>query len=244
MTWNKAIPVSGSKILATPSIFGNNWESMDDILSKEHYGMTSSLSGRHKPGLVGTIYVGTNAQIAALTTPTTGALAYVTNAGSGVGLIRSSTSTWKVINNDLNVTRVQVYADASEGYTINADTYANPVHAGQADINSLVEYKYNASRNIYSFKPYATGYFAMAMTITLSTTFSGEDSVDLGFSGSGILEYTTITTLPSGYAAYSYSTLVSSNSGVDIMPFAYCYTKTIKISGGAGVSYVDIWRIS
>jgi hypothetical protein len=236
--WDKTVPTSGSKITSTPSIFQNNWAAMDSILGWEHYGMTSSLSGRHYAGYVGAMHVSGNAEIAALTSPSTGALAWVHQTGSGVGLIRGQ-SAWKVVDYDLATSRV-IQNTSSLNQTVLSGVTTCPTLwalSNPATLDSLTEY------GKYGFTPSAAGYFMMALTIMASSTTSGGDSFTMGFSATGISHVTTLTTTPSALQTYSYSTIVSASSGVTVLPYIHTSQNTF-VSGAAGNSFLSVWRIS
>lgn len=236
MAWSTSTPVSGSKVLATPSIFQGNWTEMENIIEQEHYGMDNSLSGRHKPGYVGAAYVGTNDAITGLSSPFTGAVAIITSTGSGMGLIRG-TSAWKRVHYDLPTTRVIVIGAAS---TITSGTTGFFLSGSTETVDTLSEW--DATNGIFS--GCGDGYFFFSGTLALSTTTTGSDSVTMGFSGSGISDTMTFTTDPSGYTTSIFSSIVSANSGVKVAPIITCPTHNISVSGGTGITYGTIYRIS
>lgn len=237
MAWNKSVPVSGSKVLATPSIFQSNWDQMNNILGVEHYGMTESLSGKHMPGYVGAIYVSANATIAGLSNPVTGALAWVTDSGSGMGLIRGISS-WKRVHYDLPTTRVRVIGPSSSNATSGTNHFY--LSGGTENTDTLGEWNSTSG----TFSACEGGYFWFSSTVTLSTTMTGTDTITMGFCGTGIAESASFTTDPSGYASYSFNTLVSAESGVYVAPYVSCPDHTLYTSGGSGISYCQIYRIS
>jgi len=97
MVWNKTVPTSATYIINIPGVFHPNWTLCEDIKGVQHYTYTSSLSGRHKPGITGIIYANTTSNIAGLTSPQSGALAYDTTLGL---LKRYNGSAWVQANLD------------------------------------------------------------------------------------------------------------------------------------------------
>jgi hypothetical protein len=237
MAWSTTVPTSGSKVLATPSIFQSNWDMMNNVLGVEHYDMKSPLSGRHQPGYTGSMFVSSSVTVTALTNPFTGALAWITDAGSAMGLVRG-TAAWKSFHNDLLSTQIRILGPSS--LTIAASSYGFYLSGGSEISDPLSEW--NTTTGVFS--ACEDGYFWCTSTVVLSTTTSGSDSVTLGFSGSNINEAMAFTTDPSAYASYTFNTIVSAGSGVKIAPYAFCEPQSISTSGGSGITFCQIYRTS
>jgi len=237
MGWNKALPLSGSKISVTPTVYQDNWNAMDDILGQEHYAMTTTLSGRHKPGYVGSMYVSAEAAIAALSSPQTGALAWITDTGSGFGLMWGGAA-WTKIHYSLPTTRVIVAGAAS--VTVPSATYGFFLSGGTETVDTLSEF--NSTTGVFS--ACGGGNFVATTTVAASTTVSAGETITLGFCGSSISESTTHILPFSGYQSLSVTSLVSAASGVKIAPYIYCDNQSISISGGTGITYGAFYRTS
>ena len=83
MAWNKVYPtLSGDTISASVTQIQANWSAIEGVLSGEHASLTNSLSGTHLYGRTSVMFSGTKAQIDALSSPNTGALAWDTQCGT------------------------------------------------------------------------------------------------------------------------------------------------------------------
>ena len=80
-TWRPTRPNSSDDIADIPSLTQDNFSAIEAVLGVEHYTITHALSGLHKGGIAGGMFVGTTAQIAALSNPPTGAMAQDTDLG-------------------------------------------------------------------------------------------------------------------------------------------------------------------
>lgn len=96
MGWDKTVPTSATHIVSIPSIFQGNWTVCENMQGVQHYTYTSSLSGRHKPGITPFLYVNTTSNIAT-GAPQSGAMAYDTTLGL---LKRYDGSAWAQVNLD------------------------------------------------------------------------------------------------------------------------------------------------
>jgi len=66
MAWSATTPATVTKIKDGPGIFQANWAIIEDwTANSQHYGITNSLSGHHKPGLCGLFFIGTTGNIPA-----------------------------------------------------------------------------------------------------------------------------------------------------------------------------------
>jgi hypothetical protein len=89
-TYTPAVPVSTDLVSNTDTYFREFKVSVQERVALEHYDFVSgsgtkeavTAQGRHKPGYVQAVFVGTSAQIAALTGMTLGCLAYDTTLGA------------------------------------------------------------------------------------------------------------------------------------------------------------------
>jgi len=238
MGWSKTVPVSGSKMLLTPSIYQNNWEAMEGITSDEHYGMDSSLSGRHQPGYVGSMNVTANAKLAGLS-PQSGALAWVTDVGSAFGIVRSGqASAWKQANYHLPTTRVVIVGATSVTATNGVNCFF--LSGGTETTGTLGEW--NSTTGIFS--AVGKGYFVFNMFATLSGSVAGGESFGLGLSGTCVTAGRVYQTISGANESFSFSTMASVGSGISIAPYINSSVQTLQISGGDGATYLQIFRIS
>lgn len=110
--WQQERPSSQDRGIDIPQIVGENFGKIDEILNVSHYSFTKAgtstvepLSGHHKDGGVGVIYIGTQTQIGALTSPISGGLALATDGG---GLEAYSSGAWCQIG-DFTWPRMRAY---------------------------------------------------------------------------------------------------------------------------------------
>lgn len=60
MAWSSTTPAVATKIKDGPGILQANWDVIEDwTANSQHYGITNSLSGHHKPGVCGLFFIGT-----------------------------------------------------------------------------------------------------------------------------------------------------------------------------------------
>lgn len=238
MSWSKTVPVPTSRVLALPTIFQDNWWAMAYTLSKEHYSMINTLSGRHVPGYTGVVHVSGGTEIAALSSPQTGALAFDTSAGSGHGLYRSGTG-WVSIHYNLPSTRV-VVAVADAGVTLAAGVSGIPLSASPTEvIDTLGEF--DTSTGVFSAK--AAGYFLVSTTMCVCAA----DKVAVAFSGSDgwYTKHESDTAAVRSYISISHSIQADLASGDTIATrIKRTGSGAVNVSGGIGVSYMSVWRIS
>lgn len=158
MTWNKTVPVTGSYIVDIPSIFGNNWNALEDILGVEHYTFTSALSGRHYPGILPVMGTSATSDIAAVSLPATGAL--YQDITLGLHKVYDG-SAWQQIN---LLAHSQVSAYRNADYLVTTGTTAViPFDTEQFDI--LSEY----STSSYTFIAKAAGFYYIRLAVSFTT---------------------------------------------------------------------------
>ncbi len=114
MGWNKTIPTSGSLVASLSSIFEDNWSATDSVLSKEHNSLSTSISGRHLAGKSGILFKGTSAEIAAITSPETGALAQDTDKGQ---IYRYTGTAWSNMGSEDFCFSMVLYNPPTDIYT-------------------------------------------------------------------------------------------------------------------------------
>ena len=116
MTWSKTVPTTATKVIATESIFQSNYDAMDSILAREHYGMTDAFSGRHKPGYIGSVWVSAfSGTYTGIANPATGAILWDTGSGKSYGVIRTTQDTWTPVHSAMPSTRVIASVAAAGG---------------------------------------------------------------------------------------------------------------------------------
>ena len=79
MSWDRTIPNDDTKVKAADDAFRDNFSALEDALAREHIfaGDGGSDEGKHKPGLVGVLYVGSTSACSVLASKEgSGALCY------------------------------------------------------------------------------------------------------------------------------------------------------------------------
>ncbi|RLB06410.1 MAG: hypothetical protein DRG83_00070 [Deltaproteobacteria bacterium] len=96
-TWDKNTPAGNDPIRLGDDEIRNMKDYLEDALSREHTfpGTYGSDAGKHLPGRIGVIFVGSTSQIESLPSPPEGALAYDTLTRD---LKRYNGSSWEVLN--------------------------------------------------------------------------------------------------------------------------------------------------
>ena len=241
MAWTKVLPVTGTNASQTPSFYQGNWQALQDFFDTEHYTFTSSLSGRHRMGIVGVMMEGATSAITAVSTsPGSGALAFDTTIGAWKMNGAADDERWHSIHVDLATTRVQAYA-STESTATSSQTTIVPFNTEVVD--SLSEY---ASAS-YVFSAAEAGYFYAKAAILVSTdTASGGDILSLILSGSaGVYRTSTRTTHTSAYSTIGIESIAQVASGGTLAFYLTAPANvTTTISGGAGNTFMRIHRIS
>lgn len=85
MSWNKALPTTGSEMVDTATIYPDNWVAIEEWLDTDHYTFTNSLSGKHRQGETAVMSASTTAVITSATTLSStsgsGAIGWSTDRG-------------------------------------------------------------------------------------------------------------------------------------------------------------------
>jgi hypothetical protein len=167
-TWNKTVPTSATYIVDIPDIFQNNWDVLEDIQGVQHYTYTSSLSGRHKPGLTPILAVSGTSEINSLSaTAESGALAWDTD----LGVLKRFTGpidagTWQQVNLD-EMPLVDAYRSGDQTLAQMATYTTVQLNAENFDVLS----SFNTST--YRFTAPTTGYYSIVAQATVTPTDYG-----------------------------------------------------------------------
>lgn len=159
-TWQKTLPCASTRMIDFPAIAQGNWDHLEDYIGVEHYGPESALSGQHKPGCVSTVFIGPTADIASLSDPTTGALAFDTDVGTYKW---HSGSEWMQPSEHWNYSAVAAYPAASGVLTKSAVSTA----ALDSEVFDKLS-EWNATT--YTFIPCATGFYMITATFQMQFT--------------------------------------------------------------------------
>lgn len=109
MAWNKGVPSGTISPCASTVQLTSNFQAINDWWNVEHYTFSSSLSGLHKAGIMGTVLTGTHSAISAISSPGTGSLCYDNTCGY-LSIYRSS-GAWKRLTED-HYSRVKLTASS------------------------------------------------------------------------------------------------------------------------------------
>jgi len=158
--WKKVYPNSENEIKQIPNILQQNFSAIEDAYNIEHYSPASGsvgLSGEHRIGSVGAIYEGTTTQIAALTSPMSGALAFDTTLGvlvkySGSNWLRLSQNYWS-----------RFKAACTNTVIVTAGASANTLVFDTEDYDTLNEYDHTSG----IFTALASGYYLLIGQLTM-----------------------------------------------------------------------------
>jgi hypothetical protein len=163
--WNKFYPqiigtsVSGSVAPDPLSQIRANWQFIQDWWGVQHTTFTSAGSGGHTAGKVGSVLVDTTANIALLSEPGTGALAYNTT----VGQLQIYDGAWSGISCSAYSRIRYVFGSQSiSGTTWTAMTCAG---AGSGTYDTLSEF----SVTTFRFTAVAAGYYLVRGSILFPT---------------------------------------------------------------------------
>lgn len=153
--WNKFYPtivgtsVSGSVAPDPNSQIRANWLFLQEWWGVEHTTFTSAGSGGHIAGKVGSVLVDTTANIAALTSPGTGALAYNTT----IGQLQMYDGSWSGISCSA-YSRMR-YVFGAQTVTGSVWTAMGSAGAGSGTYDTLSEF----SVTTFRFTAVAAGYY-------------------------------------------------------------------------------------
>jgi len=85
LSWNAALPTTGSKMVDTATIYPDNWVAIEEWVDLEHYNFSEANSGRHAQGEVAVMSASTTTVVTSATilssTPGSGAVAWSTDRG-------------------------------------------------------------------------------------------------------------------------------------------------------------------
>lgn len=237
MTWNKTIPTTGSYVVDIPTIFGDNWDAIEDITGVQHYTFTDSLSGRHKPGLTPIMSSAATSSITGTTSPSTGAIAQ--DSDKGIHYIYDGNS-WEQINL-LAHSRVIAYRNAD--YTITAGT-TGLIPFDTESIDQLDEY----NNTTYTFVAKTAGFYYIRAhaSFTALGTIEVEIIVE-HYNSSDILQAMPVTyrnALSVDEFHHGITLILSLASGDKIqVKVTHNRATGIVLEGGSDRNYLNIYRI-
>ena len=203
MSWQKTLPTSSTYIISIPGIFQGNWTECENTLGVQHYTYTSTLSGRHKPGITGALYANTTTNINALSaTAQSGALAWDTTLGAlkrfhGV----ANAGTWKQVNLD-NLPIVDVYM-AGDQTVASAATVTYTAIKLDTETKDVMG---SFNTTTYKFISPTAGYYLIKAQATVTPTEAG---IDFRLA---LLHYNSANVLKNAIVKYMFSW--AANTGV------------------------------
>jgi hypothetical protein len=148
MGWISTYPLSSTEVSGSPDQKRTNFEGLEDWWDVEHHTFTSGDKGKHDGGRVSALYYGTQAEIDALTSPGTGAIAWATDKG----LFELYRGSWEPIAADA-FSRVRKYASSMSIPTNTTTTITTWTTAGTGTYDTLGEWASN------KFTAKAAGYY-------------------------------------------------------------------------------------
>ncbi len=195
MAWDsvsESIPASS----ASPSSEGvsgtlvTNWANIEtNFGALRHYTFTSAASGEHKQGLMGGVYKGTTAQIAALSSPGSGALALSTN---DCVMKVYDNSSWKDINSEYYPRMYKTYREAA--LLVPASTLTTiPLSASGYELgnfDTLSEY----STSTYRYTVLNSGYYLCTCSVQVgNSTLTAGLPIQLFIYVNGLVASTSVS---------------------------------------------------
>ena len=245
MVWNKTIPTSGTSIASIPNLFLAAWTALENQQEVQHYGYDVALSGRHIQGVTPFLYVNTTANIAALTSPGSGAIAFDTD----LGLMKrydSGASAWKQINLD-TIAAVEANLGNSDQTVASADEGTYTIVSLSAETKDHFS---NWNTSTYRFTAPTNGYYAIYGQLTFTANAGGME-VRMGlthYDSSDELQQATITykytldtepmTIPNAIILYleasDYVTMILWHGG----------SSNQTIEGGTHQTFLKVYKIS
>ena len=235
--WNATIPNTGSNMVDTPWIYGNNWLCIDAELGLQHYDFTHPTSGQHLPGEWPAVASGTTAAITATSSPACGAIA--SDITDGTHRIYYS-SQWQQVNM-LPHSCVIAYRslDYVVPYGVSTVPFDTPITNTINDYNMLT----------YTFTAMSDGYYNFV--VNMNIVAAGGVGLNLAFNQYGssgnlklcdtryfeamstdIIHLMTDETYFMSAGDYAY---ISVNNTQQLY--------TVKLSGGPSYNYLGIYRI-
>jgi hypothetical protein len=236
--WSKTVPVTGSYIVDIPTIYGDNWNAIENILGVEHYTFTDVLSGRHKPGITPAMGSAATSAITAVTLPATGALYQDTTLGMHKVY---DGSTWQQIN---LLAHSQVSAYRNTDYLVTTGTTAViPFDTEQFDTLS----EYDASSYVFVAKTAGFYYVRLVASFTaiggieIGVQIAQYNSSDALINNSTYLKYT----LSADEISTGTTVLFSLSAGDKIKTWVWHNrTTSIVLEGGSDRNFIHIYRLS
>lgn len=244
MVWNKTVPTSSTYIIDIPSIFQANYTEAEDIMGVEHYTYSSALSGRHKPGILEAVYVGTTVQIAALTGCMDGAISLDSTLGA-MKIYNGAASAWKQLNLDpypiVDVYRTgdQTVASAAAG------TYVGIIFNTEI-VDSMSAF----NSTLGKFVSPASGYYLIRSQVSFTGSEGGVGIriACLLYNSGGTLQYSPIayySTLDTSPVTLEASLLLSiPKDSYIIMSIWHDSTSSQTIDGGQDCTWLKIYKLS
>lgn len=247
MAWSTTLPTSSTLIADIPSIHQANWDIISKTIGHEHYGFTSSLSGKHTASATPVLCAGTTAVISAITSPTSGAIVWDTTLGVGKMYLGS----WNQINM-LAISRVDAYLSTDtalvHGHGLSANATVVPFNTEVKD--TLSEYN---NTTTYIFTSVASsGYYLVQATICYSVS-SGTNTIGAYISvlnGSGVEQYQDSWNFIRNMGTNEFSTICTgiiylpAGYKIKIMTYDNATANTTTIKGGQTKTFLKIHRIS
>jgi hypothetical protein len=247
MAWSTSLPVSSTLIADIPTIHKSNWAVIEDAIGREHYGFSSSLSGKHNASAVPVLCAGTTEVINNISSPATGALAWDTTLGIGKVYLGS----WNQINM-LAMSRVDTYRSSNytlvHGHDLSANAVAVPFNTEVKDTLS----EYNTSTYIFTSVA-SSGYYLVQATLCLSVTAGYYNKISTYISvlnSSGIEQYQDSWGVIYNIGSNEFSTscvgMVYLPAGykIKIMIYDNATANRVTIKGGQAKTFLKIHRIS
>jgi len=236
LTWNKSIPLSSTQVSQTPSFYQGNWDAIEDFMLEEHYTFTGASSGHHLLGISGVIMEGTTAAITGVVAaPGSGSLSFDNTVGAWKFCSNGTSGGWKTIHNNLPTTRVQSYVSSNTTITSGTTTII-PFNTETKD--SISEF----NTSTYVFSAAAAGYFVVSATVCVSSVAG--NSFSLLASGSATTYKTNTFKSIGNQEAYNVSLIAYVASGGTVGVFLTPSSGNAVIIGGAGNSFMRVYRVS
>lgn len=241
MTWNKNLPTSGSEIISIPTIFGDNWAEIENILGVGHYTFTSSLSGRHKPGIGGYVHSTTTSGITALSNPATGSIAFDTTLGITK---RFDGSAWVQMNLD-PMSRVSVYRTGDQTIPTGITTVVG-FNTETLGYDTLNEFNTTTSKFIAT----SASYYLIMGSFTLTCAEGGvECLMRIQHDDSSNVSLNRVHSYKYSLSTDSFNMVLLTMLSLAVGDKIYCtlthdYSSTIVINGGADKTFLKIYKAS
>jgi hypothetical protein len=246
MSWEPSYPKLTHKVKDVPGYAQANFNALATGMAREHPGTTYT---KHTPGGCGAIFYGTTAEIAALTTPGSGALAYDTNLGL---LVRYSGSVWQEHNKTVagvgTWSRIRAYANALTTSILTTNTDI-PLDAETYDTLS----EYNTGIGFATIS--ASGVYLIAGSVTLSGDISGNLScgskvqiiaggvTGTYYSGSGSMRNTAMNASPYASFPFCFIRWLNATDMVGVAAIVYTPGRTVVVVNGSTSTWMCIHRL-